>query len=366
MTLGILKHAYSTLAMLRKEAALANISTAKMLFDTGQFCLKTGLGPRYYVVAGMARPGFSREDKWKHISAKKYYRAIDRLNPPSYQKLSQNKISEKALCLSLAIPSAEYLGYYHPRKGCTSSGGALTNSTQVEALLSPLVDQQICIKPAEGWGGTGVVIGTVTTENGQLSLRHLENNQECLSPLHEIFADPHDQKDQDALIIEKGIAQSSQFSSFNADSVNTLRVWTLDYGNKKIAVLGAYLRIGRTGSAVDNASAGGLMCPIDLDSGTIGPAITKQSPHRAEMSSHPDTGAALAGEVIAGWDEICFFACETLRKFPQTRFAGLDIAMSVHGPLLVEANVLPDKDGAAHANIPSIELYNASEAVDAE
>lgn len=361
---SILKHSLSTLDMLRKEAALANISMLDMLFQTVWFCLKTGLGPRYYVVAGMARSSFSNEDKWNHISARKYYSALDKLNPPAYQKLTQNKISEKSLCLSLGIPSAEFLGYYHSIKGCTTTGEPLTNTAEINSLLCLLIDNQVCIKPAEGWGGAGVVIGTVTEHEGKIFLRHLENGSETLSPLKEIFQQPREHIYSDALIIEKGIEQSSQFSSFNPDSVNTMRIWVLNYGNNRIDILGAYLRIGRAGSAVDNASAGGLMCPIALDSGTLGPAITKQSPHRAELCAHPDTGTSLAGETIEDWNAIRTFACEVLRKLPQTRFAGLDITMTAQGPLLVEANVLPDKDGAAHANIPSIELVRASEATD--
>ena len=51
-------------SMLREEARLAGVPLVSVLRQTAWFCVKTGLGPRYFVVAGMARKEFVEADKW--------------------------------------------------------------------------------------------------------------------------------------------------------------------------------------------------------------------------------------------------------------------------------------------------------------
>lgn len=157
-------------------------------------------------------------------------------------------------------------------------------------------------------------------------------------------------------IIEDRLRQSNQFLGFNPDSLNTLRLWVLCDANNKTSVLGGYLRVGRAGSAIDNASAGGLMCPIDTETGEVGSGITKHSPHRDNFNTHPDHGAKLSGEILEQWTDICHFACEVLDRLPNTRFAGLDIGITSNGPVLVGTNPEPDQNEAAHANIPSVRV----------
>lgn len=347
--------------MLRKEAALAKIGFLTILWRTAFFSFKTGLGPRYFVVAGMARKDFPRADQWLHISAAEYRQALNILNPPAYRKLTQNKLCEKALYNVMHIATARMRGYYHPRKGITDYGQPLQDEKQLESLLGLLKDQDICLKPVEGWGGENVKIGKVGVRQGK-AVFELTGSDKVLDS--RAIIDSYRSPDAASeFIIEDRLRQSNQFLDFNRDSLNTLRLWVLCDENDKTSVLGGYLRVGRAGSAIDNASAGGLIYPINTETGEVGNGITKHSPHREEFSIHPDHGAKLSGEIIEQWTDICRFACEVLDRLPNTRFAGLDIGMTPSGPVLVETNPEPDKDGAAHANIPSVRLKKTAVAL---
>lgn len=350
-----------TLDMLRREAILSDTGFLRLLWKTGYFCVKTGLGPRYYVVAGMARETFPQTDQWLHISAREYHEALAVLNPPAYRKLTQNKLCEKALYSLMHIPTARMRGYYHPDKGITDYGQSLKNEEQLDGFLGTLKDHEVCLKPIEGWGGVGVKVGKVAIRNGQAVLQ-LAGSDTVLDAgaiidAYRTSAEPAE------FIIEDRLRQSGQFDRFNPASLNTFRLWVLRNADNRISVLGGYLRVGRAGSVIDNASAGGLMCPVDVETGTLSYGITKHSPHRDDFSAHPDHGAQLQGEVIDQWPEICRFACDVLSRLPHTRFAGLDIAVTPDGPVLVETNPEPDKDGAAHANIPSVRLKEAAAAL---
>lgn len=348
------KHLISTLRMLQKEARFAGISVSHMLWQTCYFCLKTGLGPRYFVVAGMARKNFKETDKWLHISAKKYYKALQILNPPLYRKLTQNKLTEKALYQLLHITTARMLGYFHPLTGITADGHRLSDPRELASFLSKHVGNTVMLKPLEGYGGFGVMALQVSRSEGELILYSVNEKKTISAEKLINFYQINGQHAE--FLLEAYIQQSRQFASFNPSSVNTLRLWVLETSPNQAEVIGGYLRIGRAGKVIDNASADGIMCPIDLATGELLPGLVKNTPHRDSIINHPDHGAALAGEKLQQWQQIKRFAADVLLKLPRTGFAGLDITMTEQGPLLVESNVSPDKDGAAHGNIPSIKL----------
>lgn len=348
----------SSYTMLATEAELSGLSLYSLVLRVFVFYLRSGLGPRYYVVAGMARPNYDRKHIGTHISARKYYRSLEILNPPAYRKLTQNKLSEKAIYKLFGIPTANFVGFFHRHKGATAGGVPLQTRSQLEVLLQDHLGRRICLKPLEGWGGQGIVVLEPFEQEGLVALRNLRTNS--LMKIDVLLEQFNTENSSGGFLIEDYVEQSKQFNLFNPSSVNTIRAWVLDTPGSGIEVIGAYLRIGRANSVIDNASAGGIMCPIDIGTGLILSGITKASPHREELGKHPDHGAMLAGEAIEHWQSIMKFCCEVLRILPETRFAGLDIAMTESGPLLIETNVEPDKDGAAHANIPAIKIHKAA------
>lgn len=358
MIVGYLSRLKNTLTMLKKEAQLAGVSFANMLGQTSHFCLKTGLGPRYFVVAGMARKNFKNADKWLHISAREYYNALDILNPPLYRKLTQSKLSEKALYQLLHIPTAPMLGYFHPVVGVTNGGDTLQTAESLQKLLQHYAGSTVMVKPLEGFGGTGVMALAIRHDGESLQLQSVAEQQ--LYSAEQLVNLYRRKSQHPEFMLEAYIQQSAQFASFNPSSLNTLRLWVLETSPNQAEVIGGYLRIGRAGKVIDNASAGGIMCPVDLETGELQPGLIKKTPHRDNITLHPDHGARLTGAHLELWPQIKQFAEKVLLALPHTRFAGLDITMTEQGPLLIESNVAPDKDGAAHGNIPSIKLQLAA------
>jgi hypothetical protein len=347
-----------TLAMLKKEAQLAGIPFLKMLWQTSRFCLKTGLGPRYFVVAGMARKNFKEDDKWLHISAREYYKAVDILNPRLYRKFTQSKLTEKALYQLLKLPISPLVGYYRPIVGVTNDGRPLTDAKTLADLFQLYIGKTLVVKPLEGFGGNGVIALAISLDREKLKLLSVGEQKEytienliqfyTINNLHAEF------------LIEEYIKQSVQLAQFNSSSLNTLRLWVLETAPDQAEVLGGYLRIGRAGKVIDNASAGGIIFPINITTGVIEPGLLKNTPHRDDILCHPDHGAKIAGQKIEQWHHVKQFATEVLLELPHTKFAGLDIAMTERGPVLIESNVAPDKDGAAHGNIPSVKLQQVA------
>jgi hypothetical protein len=136
-----------------------------------------------------------------------------------------------------------------------------------------------------------------------------------------------------------------------------MRLWVVRTRDGKAKVKLGYLRIGREHSLVDNQSSGGIVAPIDIDSGKLGAAIDGLYHHNV-FREHPDHGALIEGQTIPYFKDSLQIAEQALTAFPGLRFVGADVAVSNNGPQIIEMNVSPDREGAAFVGIPSTFLLN--------
>lgn len=73
---------------------------------------------------------------------------------------------------------------------------------------------------------------------------------------------------EENVLLEEIIQQHSDLAKLNSSSVNTIRFVTVLTANK-VHHISAILRVGKKGHYVDNVSQGGIMYPIDLETGKI-------------------------------------------------------------------------------------------------
>lgn len=303
-----------------------------------------GIGPRYYHVARLGRPQLRFADKWAHLTQREYDAYVDALNAPAYQKVSQHKVTEKAVLSLLGLPTPRFLGFFHTQRGMGAAGQALTDGVALAQLLQPLDGQQVCFKRVEGFGGAGFAALKVDTSDGVL--RHPQHGE---SHSFEAWAQRL-ALDPEGWLIEEHLPQHEQLAWFNASSLNTLRLWVLDDGHGT-RVTHAMLRVGRRGEQVDNTTHGGMALPVDVATGTTqaGPDLKRPG----ELSHiHPDSGLDLAGRTLPFWPDALDLAVRSLHAFPHMHFAGLDVAIAPDGPRIIELNVCPDRISSLRWDLP--------------
>ena len=310
-----------------------------------------GIGPRYYLMAGFASRSLPWTLKKSHRSAAAYHRWLEDVNPPAYRKISQNKLVEKSLLRLMQVPATDFLGYYHPHQGVDSAGAPLRSCADFITMLEGIDDASLVVKPLEGLGGAGVRVLDIDRSQAPPRLDDRATGERLvLSPdldLHlALFG-----ASEEGWLVERYFEQHPALGSLNDSSVNTIRMWVRRSSRSAPAVcIGGYLRIGRRGSVVDNQSSGGLVCPIESSSGVLGKAHAG-IPERRLYASHPDTDAQIEGVTLPFWQEARDLAIRTLECFPEMYFCGLDIAIGARGPVIVELNPSPDKEGAAFMQI---------------
>lgn len=314
-----------------------------------------GVGPGYYHTAGFWRRELGWGDKTGQVSANEYRRRIGLLNPLPYRKLSQNKIPEKAILALFGVPTPRFLGRLEARTGCDPAGRSLRNAADLERLADEHRAVRLVFKRLEGWGGKGVLIPMIEhgppvtfREPGNSNARSVQDY--CTEVLW---------LDQGGdWIIEEYFEQHPDLSAINPASVNTVRIWVIDRGRDGFQAITAYLRIGRRNMFVDNASSGGIVAPIDLALGRLQAARDAQAEHNI-YPRHPDHDAPIAGIELPYWPDVQKLAKQALSVFPGLRFAGLDVAIGSSGPVILELNVSPDREGAAFTDCPSAKLLRA-------
>lgn len=120
-----------------------------------------------------------------------------------------------------------------------------------------------------------------------------------------------------------------------------------------LATVRAYVLLGKDGSRIpfailklpsrDNVAdsfwrPGNLACNLDLQSGKILTARSKDAFGTTDHSVHPGTGAPLLGETVPMWDRVLDLAYRCASIFHPVRYQSMDIAVIRDGPVLIEVN----------------------------
>ncbi len=139
-------------------------------------------------------------------------------------------------------------------------------------------------------------------------------------------------------VLEELIVQSDSMSSFHPNSVNTIRIVTVNYGDS-IDIKWPFMRVGRGGAVVDNAGAGGIIVAIDAETGTTVSSIDEMG---CSFVVHPDTKVPLLGFKIPFWEELCELTKKMASMCPDCHVMGWDMALTDSGWVMVECNYGPN------------------------
>ncbi len=345
------------LALSRERSTQGHLPVPRQLAEMAILYLLRDVGPRYYHTAGFWRRSVNWTDKTSHLNAREYRRFIDRVNPVEYRKLSQNKIAEKAIITLFDLPTPRFVGRLTVRCGLDAHGGPLRNPAELASVIRKHTLERLVFKKLEGYGGKGVRIAQFQIRGEALSAAPLGGEEASYAPLEEYCRSVLALGPGSDWLVEEYLEQHPIMAGLNPLSVNTVRIWIYSPPELDSVVVTAYVRIGRGDMYVDNASSGGIVAPLDLSTGTLRPA---QDPYadRRVYPRHPDHGNAIEGVVVPDWSGVQSLAKRVLGVFPNLRFAGLDIAIGRNGPVVLELNVSPDREGAAFTDCSNARLLN--------
>lgn len=148
-------------------------------------------------------------------------------------------------------------------------------------------------------------------------------------------------KNNGQFLIEEFVCQHKELMRLFPNSLNTLRLVTVNFKGK-ISLVFAGIRMGMGNSVVDNLNSGGLAAVIDSNTGVVKtPGADKLG---RVFEKHPDTGTEILGFKIPDFDLAADMVRKAAAVVPQIGYAAWDVAVTDNGPLLIEGNQFPGHD----------------------
>lgn len=143
-------------------------------------------------------------------------------------------------------------------------------------------------------------------------------------------------EDESSWMVEERIRQSAAMAHWNETSVNTIRIPSF-LRKDKFTVIWTRMRMGKKGSIVDNAGAGGIVVNVDPQTGVFtSDGIDEAFNH---FDCHPDSGLVFKGWQVPRWDELL----KTVEELHSTVFnkhiyVAWDFALTDDGWVVIEGN----------------------------
>ena len=324
----------------RKRAREGHLPVFRQLLEIAFLQVTRGIGYDVYHYAGMWDSSASWDYKCSFLSYRDFGKKIYQLNARKFHGMSQYKPFEKAFFSQYHIPNAYYIGTLDVQSGCTNDGQPLRSHEDLALLLKKYEGKKICFKLVEDSNGRGFKAYHVRVKQGEPSLQHLSRGTEYTArKLHELLMD----ESAGGWLLEEYIEQHPVLKAFNPTSLNTIRMFLYQKENGEVIPLKSFLKTGKPGELIDKTENGGASVFIDQDTGVLLGGFN-WSPEMRPLHEHPGTGVPFEGVQIPFWKEAEAMAISALQAFAGTRFVGVDIAISEHGPIMVEMNVHPDPD----------------------
>ncbi len=181
------------------------------------------------------------------------------------------------------------------------------------------------VKPVGGEGGRGV---------------RVEQFEGDSSTFPE-FAKFHICSRSDAWLIQRKLEPHPDLKPLSGTALLGIRVVTVLNERSEAEAVHALLRFPRVEDAlVDNLKAGGMMAPIDMETGRLGLGCIGNGV--GEMERHPVSGQQIKGMLVPHFDDGLALALKAHNEaFSQYTVIGWDIAIAEDGVYLLEGNGKP-------------------------
>jgi hypothetical protein len=236
-----------------------------------------------------------------------------------YQVIFNDKSVSELVCRGVSLRLPRYFGEVEPSEDYAQKISTIFKAD--EGL------NKIILKPVMGHAGRGI---DVAYRSGP---EIVVKTKTSVVPLG-------DYQLQNTVIIQEYIQQHPRLAAISSSSVNTIRLVTLWTKAGETILISAAMRFGVGNAHVDNWSSGGIAVGVDHHSGKLMEVAFDK--HGNRFHNHPDTRHAFLGFQLPYWEEIVEIATKLQKAANFYRLIGVDVAITDHGPILIEMNANPD------------------------
>ncbi len=252
-----------------------------------------------------------------HYMRRFEYAALNRMfNPANWKRdcLLANKIDFYLYCMIKGLPAPAFHGFW-------SDGETI--------VIDPDCGEQVILKPHDGEGGDGVEVLNVPERS----------RSDADAMARWITAQCQGRKGQ--WIVQEKMETANELRPIALNALPTMRVTTFINEAGEPEIVTSVLRFpADPNSRVDNIKSGGLMAPIDPETGLLGQGCKGRG--LGDYDTHPASDAPITGRVIDCWTDARALVIKAHKSaFSQYSLVGWDIAPTTRSPVIIEGNGKP-------------------------
>ena len=178
--------------------------------------------------------------------------------------------------------------------------------------------------------GLGQSLGVRKVEVGDADLRALFNQ---LFTEIETENGHWNSGTDNGVLVEELIEQGEEMAVLHPASVNSVRMYTINFGDGDIRMWYPCIRIGTGGNFIAAGAVGSILAGINIGTGIV------DSPGADEFGRtilvHPGTHIPIKGIRIPRWRQLCQKAIEMAERVPTLRYVGWDFVYDKHKEWIV-------------------------------
>jgi hypothetical protein len=272
------------------------------------------------------------EDRRSGFVSKHENTAVQRLlNGEDSPPLVSDKVAFGLYCRAAGIPAPDLLAIVHAQgDGWAADGPVLRDESDWRAAVDAF-PAGFVVKPADGYGGRGV---RVLSRDGHRLVTPEGRGLDAGELWRELRAD----RDHATFIVQERLRNHPEIAALGGtdETLHTLRLVTLVRRDGGAELLWAGIKLGVSGSGVDNiqkGTTGNLSRVVEAD-GTVGATIDRRTEAPGWNWDEP-SGPPVR---IPRWDDAVALVCDAALAFPGMRTLGWDVAVAPDGPRVIEAN----------------------------
>lgn len=145
---------------------------------------------------------------------------------------------------------------------------------------------------------------------------------------------------ESSVVLEELIEQADEMAAFHPQSVNGVRVPTVNVGGH-VHIYQPWFKVGRGGNFLTSAVFGTLDAGIDAETGIIDTAGMNETDE--VFDAHPDSHIPFEGFRIPRWKELVGMAKECAARLPRFGYVGWDFVLTKrNGWCVMEGNYSGD------------------------
>jgi glutathione synthase/RimK-type ligase-like ATP-grasp enzyme len=260
---------------------------------------------------------------------------LDRLaNTGNARNLANNKLAFYKLMSAHDAPLPKLAATYGANNPAGPGSALLTDPRTAADFLRDPAHFPLFIKPvrgAHGWAARA--LANVAGDQ----LEHQSGEKQSV----ESFIAGLEQHEPEGFLFQEMLRPHENIRALCGDRLTTIRIIVILTAAGP-EIISAVWRVPTGNNITDNfnvGQSGNLVAGIELDTGCIRNIVQGDGWKIRPTDHHPDTGIELKGRNLPDWQKAARLCLNYATHFPELRLQHWDIALTDHGPVILEINV---------------------------